>query len=272
MTGSRNRFADRVVLVTGAARGIGWSIAESFAAEGAVVVIADRDAEAAELAADRLQKRGGRAIGVEVDIAEVALIDRMVARAIQEYGRIDVLVNNAAHARFGFALDVTEEEWDYTQAICARGTFFCTQRVARTMSTRDAGDRGGAIVNVSSMTVPLGHARNVTYSSAKGSVETMTRVLAVELAEYGIRVNAVAPGPVETEFSLQALTRERREARLARMPAGRLGRPADVASAVLFLSSEEADWVTGSTLAVDGGYTAHGYSEMRGASASTMDH
>jgi NAD(P)-dependent dehydrogenase (short-subunit alcohol dehydrogenase family) len=199
-------------------------------------------------------------MAIGVDIADVSQIDRMVDLAMARFGSIDVLINNAAHARFGFALDITENDWDYTQAICSRGTFFCSQRVARAMVTAGR----GKIVNISSMTVPLGHARNVTYSAAKGAVEAMTRVLAVELAEYGIQVNTVAPGPVDTEFSRAALTDERRAVRIANTPAGRLGAPTDVAAAAVFLSSGDADWITGAVLAVDGGYTAHGFTEHRG--------
>ncbi|HYC82121.1 MAG TPA: glucose 1-dehydrogenase [Solirubrobacterales bacterium] len=257
---SRGEFEGQVAVVTGAARGIGLTLAERFAGAGAAVVVADRDAGGAELAAARIAEVGGSAVAIEVDVAEVASIEALVAATLERFGRLDVLVNNAGHARFGFGLDLSEEDWDYTHSICAKGSFFASQHAGRAMAAAGY----GRIVNLSSMTAPLGHARYVAYSSAKGAIEAMTRVLAVELAEYGITVNAVAPGPVETEFAKAALTAERRELRLARIPVGRFGTSDEVADAVLFLARPEAGWVTGTVLAVDGGYRAHGATELRG--------
>lgn len=249
----------KVAVITGGARGIGYAIAESFVAEGAKVVIADKDAEGARRACAELSRDGASAMPVEVDITDVAQIDAMVAATTEQFGSLDVLVNNAAHARFGFVLDFTEEDWEYTQDVSLKGNFFCAQRAARAMV--DAG--GGKIINISSMTVPLGHTRNVAYSSMKGAIEVMTKVFAVELAQYGIQVNAIAPGPVDTELSRAVLTEAGRAVRMTRLASGRFGTPQDIAGAAVFLASSAADWVTGSVVAVDGGYTATGVIEQR---------
>ncbi|MEA2201851.1 MAG: hypothetical protein QOI89_2447 [Solirubrobacteraceae bacterium] len=248
---------DRRAIVTGAARGIGFAIAERLHAAGASVMLADINGEGAEAASRRIDRGSSRLRSVAVDIADVSQIDAMVSASVEAWGGLDILVNNAAHARFGTVLEIGEEDWDYTYAVSLRGNFFCLQRAARAMVVSG----GGKIVNVSSMTVPLGHARNIAYSSMKGAIEVMTRVSAVELAPHDIQVNAVAPGPIDTELSRAVLTERGRADRLRHLPGGRFGQPHDVAGAVLFLSSDDADWITGSILAVDGGYTATGVFE-----------
>ena len=250
---------NKCAIVTGAARGIGYATAELFSAAGAAVLVADRDGEAAREAAQTISAaRGAHVEAFEVDIADPRQVDAMVATAVDRLGGVDVLVNNAAHARWARILEISDEDWDYTYSVCLKGSFMCLQRAARVM--RDAG-RGGKIINVSSMTVPLGHTRSVAYSSMKGAIETLTRVAAVELAEHGIQVNAIAPGPTDTEMSRAALTEAGRAARLTRLPGGRFGKPSEVAGAALFLASSHSDWVTGTVLAVDGGYTATGVME-----------
>jgi NAD(P)-dependent dehydrogenase (short-subunit alcohol dehydrogenase family) len=241
-------------IVTGGARGIGYGVAELMHAAGAELMIADVDEAGARRACEEIGGDSGRLRWCAVDIREVAQIDAMVAATVEAFGGLDILVNNASHARFGLVLDLTEEDWDYSYEVGLRGNFFCMQRAARAMA--EAG--GGKIVNVSSMTVPLGHARNCAYSSMKGGIEVMTRVAAVELSPHGIQVNAVAPGPVDTPLARSVQTEWGWKQRVNHLPGGSFAEPSDIAGAVAFLCSGLSDWITGAILPVDGGYTATG--------------
>ena len=240
-----------VAIVTGAARGIGRAVATSLAEAGAAVCVADRDGAGAERAAAEL---GGDALAVTVDISDRTQVDALMEAVDRRFGRLDVLVNNAAHARYDFAVELADEDWDYTLGVSLTGTFSCAQRAARRMIETG----GGRIINITSMAARVGLARTVAYGSCKAAVEGMTRVLAVELAEYGVTVNAIAPGPVDTEFSREVVSEAGRAERLSRMPGGRYGTPEEVAAAVLFLASPQASGITGATLAVDGGFTIAG--------------
>ena len=246
----------KAAIVTGAARGIGRAIAERFVEAGATVCIADRDGPGAQRVAREL---GDAAVAAEVDICDRAQVDDLMDLVVGRFGRLDILVNNAAHARYDFAVDLADEDWDYTIGVSLTGTFACAQRAARQMI--DAG--GGSIVNITSMAARVGLARTVAYASCKAAVEGMTRVMAVELAEYDIQVNAIAPGPVDTEFSREVVSETGRAERVRRMPSGRFGTPDEVAAAALFLASPHASGITGATLAVDGGYTIAGAIESR---------
>ena len=245
---------NRNAIVTGGARGIGFAVTKLMHELGASVMIADIDGDGAEEARRAIDPQSDRLAACSVDIREVAQIDAMIEVSQSAFGDVEALVNNASHARFGLVLDLTEEDWDYSYEVGLKGNFFCMQRAARAM----AGSGGGRIVNVSSMTVPLGHARNCAYSAMKGGVEVMTKVAAVELAEYGIQVNAVAPGPVDTPLARSVQTDFGRAQRLNHLPGGRMAQPEEIAGAVAFLCSDLCDWVTGAVLPVDGGYTATG--------------
>lgn len=246
-----------MTIVTGGARGIGRSVGERFLSEGATVIIADRDGERAEKTASEV---GERAFAHQVDVRRRPEVEELVRAVVERHGKLDVLVNNAAHARYAFALDLAEEDWDYTLDVSLKGYFLCAQAAARAMVPR----RAGKIVNVSSISADVGLARTVAYGTSKGGVNAMTRIMAVELAEYSIQVNALAPGPVLTEFSREVVTEEGFELRRARIPLGRWGEPHDVAAAAAFLASADADWMTGEVVHVDGGYVVAGAMERRG--------
>jgi 3-oxoacyl-[acyl-carrier protein] reductase len=236
------QLADHVALITGSARGIGRATARRLAQEGANMVIADINAAGAEEAAAEIEDLGRQAIAVHADVTHPTQVQAMVQRAIDTFGRLDILVNT------------TFEEWDRTIKIHLYGTFLCTQAAVRHMVTR----RYGRIVNISSVSGLVGSAGRAAYGAAKGGIITLTRVLAVELATQGIRVNAIAPGAVETELSRTAWTPADREGYFRLTPVERLGQPEDIAHAVLFLCLPQSDYITGQVLAVDGGFAIAG--------------
>jgi NAD(P)-dependent dehydrogenase (short-subunit alcohol dehydrogenase family) len=232
------RLDGRLALVTGAGGGIGRGIAERFAAEGARVVVNDVDAAAAEAVAAELG-----AIAVAADVSRVEEVDRLFG----ELERMDVLVNNAGLTDVRrHVLDGDDAWFDDVIGVNLRGQFSCAARAARVM----AGHGCGAIVNVSSVGAQAAHRGMVAYDASKGGIEAMTRALAVDLAPYGVRVNAIAPGDIATRGGEPAA------ARGDAVPLGRVGTPADVAGAAVFLASEDAAYVTGVTLPVDGGLLA----------------
>jgi NAD(P)-dependent dehydrogenase (short-subunit alcohol dehydrogenase family) len=238
----------KVVLVTGASYGIGEGLARSLAAAGAEVAVAARSREPLEALAREI---GG--LAVPMDVSDVNGIRAGVARVVERYGRIDVLVNNAGLGDNRPAVDVSEADWDRMFAVNARGLFFCCQAAAKHMLPR----RSGRIVNMSSQAGLVGIENHAVYSSTKGAVNMLTKVLALEWSPHGVTVNAVAP-----TFTYTPGTRERldepafRAGVLARIPAGRVGTIDDIAGAVIYLASPAGGLVTGTVLVVDGGWTA----------------
>jgi NAD(P)-dependent dehydrogenase (short-subunit alcohol dehydrogenase family) len=248
------RLGGRTALVTGGARGIGRAIVERLAAEGADVVVADRLAVAAESVAATLRSAGARAIAVSVDLTDLAAIADMVATAIAWRDRLDILVNNAGIDLPGSILEASVDEWESQVAVNLRAPFFATQAAARHMVVRGS----GKIVNtVSTSGFVSSSTPNPIYDLTKGGLRQLTVSSAVELAPRGINVNGVAPGTVATELTTAVLdTPEKLDRASARIPRGTFGRPEDIAAAVAFLASSDADYVHGHVLVVDGGWLA----------------
>lgn len=242
---------ERVAIVTGGARGIGRAVAAAFLHDGAAVVIADVNAEELEGAASELARESRRVLAVEADVADATSVQRITEEAVRAFGRVDILVNNAAVAGGDSVLEMTEEHWQRVLAVNLTGPFLCAQAAARQMVTQDS---GGVIINVSSISADRAYPLTAAYTAAKGGVRSLTMALARELGPRGIRVIAVAPSFVETEMARPYLADDRYRQKLAKtIPLGRIGRPEDVADVVVFLASDEARYITGSTVYIDGG-------------------
>lgn len=241
------RLAGRVALVTGAAAGIGAATARRFAREGALLALNDVSAETLAFVVEELQGAGTQTLAVVGDVARRPDVERMVAETLRAFGRVDILVNNAGIARDALAAKMTEEQWDQVLAVNLKGTFLCAQAVLPGMRERG----WGRVINTASVGV-RGNIGQANYAASKAGVIGLTRTLALEYARYGVTVNCVAPGAVMTRM-LAAVPDAIREKIVARIPAGRIGQPEEVAAAHAFLASEEAAYITGQVLFVDGG-------------------
>jgi NAD(P)-dependent dehydrogenase (short-subunit alcohol dehydrogenase family) len=251
-----NRLADKVALITGAGSGIGRESALLFAREDASVVAVDVDPDAAEETVGMINRAGGRATAFAADVSVATGCEAMVDAAESSFGRLDVLFNNAGVMVPGDDDAVTTEEsvWDITMDVNAKGVFFgCKYGIP---ALRRAG--GGSVINTASFVALMGAATSqVAYTASKGAVLALTRELAVIHTREGIRVNALCPGPLRTELLMKFLdTEEKRQRRLLHIPVGRFGEAREIAQAALFLASDEASFVTGTDLVVDGGITA----------------
>jgi 3-oxoacyl-[acyl-carrier protein] reductase len=243
------KLKDRVAIVTGGARGIGKAIALTFLREGAKVALVDVDKEKLEVLKNEIEKKKGKVIAIPCDITKSVEVKAMVNDVQKAFGRVDILVNNAGIIRRGTIETVTEEEWDRVIEVNLKGTFNCCKAVAGIMRQQ----RYGKIINVSSIAGKMGDITSAPgYGPSKAGVDALTKTLARQLAPYGINVNGVAPHAIETEMSAQ-WSEERRKEIIASIPLGRLGKPEDVANAVLFLASDEASFITGEILDVNGG-------------------
>jgi len=237
-----------VALVTGAAQGIGKAVALLLARNGADIVVSDINLEKAEETAKEVQTLGRKALAMKVDVAKLGDVEKMVGAILAHFGKVDILVNNAGIARDKLILRMTEEDWDAVLNINLKGTFNCTKAVVRHMSKQ----KSGKIVSIASVVGEMGNAGQGNYAASKAGVIGFTKTIAREFAQRGINVNAIAPGYIETPMT-DALPDKVKEELKRLIPMDRLGKPEDVAEAVLFLVSESANYITGQVLNVNGG-------------------
>lgn len=253
------RLAGKSAIITGAGRGIGRATALHFAKEGADVLVPDLDLATSEQVAQEIRALGRKGVALQVDVTKAADIQRMVETAVREFGKIDILVNNAGLTLVHYPLDITEAEWDRTMNLNLKALFFCSQAVAREMAKRQS----GVILNASSISGRAGKPMMVAYCASKFGVIAVTQGMAMALAKHGIRVNAVAPGIVDTAM-WEGIDRDWttlegkplgsvKAARVATIPLGRIETPEDVAKLYAFLASDDASYITGQTYNVCGG-------------------
>lgn len=242
------RLEDKTAIVTGAARGIGRAIALHLTGEGCHTVLVDR--EPSHEVERSIKKMGGQCIGVTIDVSRIEAVQKMVKRAVEKFGRIDILVNNAGIIHRGDFTALTPEDWNRVLSVNLGGTFNCCHFVVPHMIRQGS----GKIINITSVAGVIGDiTASPAYGTSKGAINTLTKSLARQLAQFGIIVNAVAPHAIETDMSRQ-WSDEKRQSIVSDIPLGRLGKPEEVAAAVIYLASHGADFVTGETINVNGGY------------------
>ncbi|MCK4520662.1 SDR family oxidoreductase [Candidatus Parcubacteria bacterium] len=245
---------NKVAIITGARRGMGRTHALILAKAGAKVVVSDISQEDCEKVVEEIKKNKGEAMAVKCDVSKKEEVDEMVKKTVEKFGKIDILVNNAGICQFKLFLELTEEDWARTLDINLKGYFLCAQAAVKEMAKQ----KFGRIINISSVAMGqqgIGFPNIVHYCASKGGIIGMTEALAVELAPYNIRVNAIAPGMIETPM-IESVKQDPKtmEGMLARVPMHRVGKPEEVSNLVLFLASDESSYITGSTVVIDGGW------------------
>ncbi|MFA7056155.1 MAG: 3-oxoacyl-[acyl-carrier-protein] reductase [Candidatus Cloacimonadales bacterium] len=239
---------DKVVLVTGSARGIGFKIAEKFAAKGAKTVILDINQEIVDNAVENLKAQGFKAFGYTLDVTNAELVETVFKQVNADLGSLDVLINNAGITKDNLIMRMKEAEWDAVINVNLKGTFNCTQKICRYMMKQ----KSGVIVNIASVIGIMGNAGQANYAASKGGIIALTKSTAKELASRNIRANAVAPGFIETDMTA-SLSAEVVESYAKAIPLGKMGQTEDIANLCLFLASDGAKYITGQTINVDGG-------------------
>jgi 3-oxoacyl-[acyl-carrier protein] reductase len=241
------RLREKIALITGGGSGIGAAVAMRFAAEGARVAIGDIIRQGADEVVEAIKERGGHAVCYTVDVRKRDEVNRMVDQVVQEFGRLDILINNAGVTKDNLAARMSEEEWDFVMDVNLKGTFLCSQAAYRPMRKQ----RYGKIVNTASVVV-RGNMGQVNYVCSKAGIIGLTRTLALEYARSNITVNCIAPGFIDTPMSA-AMSEKVKELALERIPLKRMGTPEEVANLHLFLASDEAHYITGQVIFIDGG-------------------
>jgi len=248
------KLKNKVAIVTGSRRGIGKSIALELAKEGAKVVISDVDLKGCQTVCDEIKKIGSDAIAVKCDVSKKRDVDAIVKKTIQKFKRIDILVNNAGVFLTKPFVQMTEKDWDFVLDINLKGVFLCTNAVAKQMIKQES----GKIISIASIAGKVGFMNASAYCASKAGIVNLTRELAMELSPYNINVNAVAPGVIVTKMTDDMLKdKKTKEVLLANTPLGRFGQPEEIGKAVVFLASDNSNFITGHTLVMDGGWLIH---------------
>lgn len=253
----------RIAIITGGGSGIGHEACKLFAAEGATVIVADRNADAATAVAREITAGRGKAEPFAVDVGKEAEIEAMVAAVVAKHGRIDILVNNAGYGIAGTVVSTSEADWDALMAVNVKGVFLGCKHVIPVM----ARNGGGAIVSTASAAANIGIHDRAAYVASKGAVAALTRAMAIDHVDAGIRINAVAPGTIESPYFTKILSgpdgAELRRGLEERQAMERLGKPVEIAQAMLWLASDDASFCTGTVMVVDGGWTARGDRKLK---------
>ncbi len=244
------KLENKVIVITGGARGIGFAIAEAFATQGSVLVLIDLNQEQVERSAQSLVEKGCKAFGYAGNVTDSAGIEELFARIVEKHGAIDCLVNNAGVTRDNLLIRMKEEDWQLVLDINLKGSFICTQKAFKYMMKA----RSGCIINIASVIGIMGNAGQANYAASKGGLIAFTKSCAKEFASRGVRVNAVAPGFIETEMTA-TLPADVVAGYAKVIPLQKMGSPADIAKTCLFLASDDSSYITGQTIAVDGGLT-----------------
>lgn len=242
------KFEDKIVIITGSARGIGYSIAEEFSRNGAISIVLDIQEDLVQNAVKDLKNQGYKAFGYTADVTDSETIGNVFKEIISKFGKIDILVNNAGITKDGLIMKMKESDWDAVLNVNLKGTFICTQKVSRFMLKQ----RTGVIINISSIIGIMGNVGQANYAASKGGIIALTKSTAKEFASRNIRVNTIAPGFIKTEMT-KKLPEEIVNKYLEVIPLNRMGTTKNVADLCLFLASDEADYITGQTIQVDGG-------------------